>query len=339
MPSSGRQLGITFTAIVVAFVLGLAGCAEPGPETLYYRHVDLDGRFEYVGRHLIPETLAASVNSYRVLRDGAGRLLEIEYRTRGTPGPSAALGGVAKVVFSYEDGFETRRYLDASGEPHARFDPSRIRIDGQGRRVGMSFTGQAGTTRRGGVASYDWEVDERGYRTRSVRLDASGTTTTDSLGVCEVHWVYDDSGNMIEWANHGPDGWPVQDGNGVAVKRYAYDPEGNRTEVRTLSLEGDLVAVPEAGRALGEAAFCAVHRYGYDGHGYRVQDTCLSAEEQRVGHLEMDYDDGGFLTEIREYWSPSTTRPTRSVRYVYDDNGDLRSRTVFDGDGNVIAGR
>jgi YD repeat-containing protein len=338
MLSSCRHLGFTFAAVVVVCVM-TAGCAEPGPETRYYRHVGLDGRFEYVGRHPIPETLAESVNSYRVLRDGAGRLLEIEYRTKGTPGPSAALGGVARVVFNYEDGFETRRYLDAAGQPHARFDPSRIEIDENGRRVGMSFTGEVGTARRGGVARYDWEVDDRGYRTRSIRLDASGTRTTDSLGVCEVHWLYDDAGKMIEWANHGPDGRPVHDGNGVAVKRYAYDPDGNRTEVRNLSLEGTLVTIPEASRVLGEAAFCAVHRYAYDGHGYRVQDTCLSSEEQRVGHLEMDYDDSGFLTEIREYWSSSPTRPTRSVRYDYDDNGDLRSRTVFDGDGNVIAER
>ena len=310
-----------------------------GPRPFYFRHVGLDGRFEYVGRHPIPETLAATVNCYRVLRDGAGRLLEIEYRTRGTPGPSAALGGVAKVVFNYDDGVETRRYLNAAGEPHSRFDPSRIDTDSEGRRVGMSFTGEAGTARRGGVARYDWEVDARGYRTRSVRLDASGTRTTDSLGVCEVHWVYDGAGNMIEWANHGPDGRPVQDGNGVAVKRYAYDPEGNRTEVRNLSLGGALVAIPEASRALGEAAFCAMHRYGYDGDGYRVQDTCLAADEKRVGHLEMDYDDSGFLIETREYWSSSPARPTRSIRYDYDDNGDLRSRTIFDGDGNVIAGR
>ena len=53
----------------------------------------------------------------------------------------------------------------------------------------------------------------------------------------------------------------------------------------------------------------------------------------------MDYDDSGFLIETREYRSSSPDRPTRSVRYDYDDNGDLRSRTIFDGDGNVIAER
>jgi len=83
----------------------------------YYGHIELNGRYEIVGRFPIPDEMAQKVNCYHFFYDDSNQLIKVEYLKRGKLSEDEVFGfGITRVIIERSEGFE-RVYQDVRGNP------------------------------------------------------------------------------------------------------------------------------------------------------------------------------------------------------------------------------
>ena len=124
-----------FLAYSTLFFLGfnLIGCADE--QTNYYRQIEIDGKYDILGKTPIAAEDISKVNSYHFIYDDQGTLREIEYLKSGNKAIDPNFG-VARIIFDYSKGFKKLLFLDEKGEP---------------------------STDKNGIFSIHLKLDEKGY--------------------------------------------------------------------------------------------------------------------------------------------------------------------------------
>jgi len=69
--------------ISMAILLFSVPTGSAGETHQYYRHIELDGSYNLVGRYPVDKKDANSVNCYRFTYDEDGRLIKVEYTKGG----------------------------------------------------------------------------------------------------------------------------------------------------------------------------------------------------------------------------------------------------------------
>ncbi len=252
------------------------------PETSSrYRHVELDGRYDIIGRYPVDEATCAAINCYRFSHDAEGRLVRIKYRASQRPAADPFFGA-AEVRIEHSAGWETRRFLGPDGEPVAGtggFEVVRLELDGEGRRRAAFFHDAGGGPRpnEDGVTQLSFAVDEQGRRTATAFHDAGGNRIAVDGGVLEIAIRYDEGDFPVELRFLDEEDRPKESGRtGCAMIRREHDGLDNLLEARCYGEDGRL----KEHRALG----IAKTRFTYDERGNNVEQRYYGVDG-RLGDL------------------------------------------------------
>ena len=70
--------------LVITSLVCVSGCAtKQAVYSNYYRKVDLDERYAFVGKHPVPKTEVKEIACYRFVYNGIDQLVKVEYLKAG----------------------------------------------------------------------------------------------------------------------------------------------------------------------------------------------------------------------------------------------------------------
>jgi YD repeat-containing protein len=306
--------------MIKAFFLGAifatsAMAATAPPPTLvpvqhppaYFFTVDLDPRYQFIGKGALTEEDAAKANCYRFVYDTQGNVRQIEYRRAGTPMPDPLLG-VARIDFEYQPQIESRSFHDGKGAAVADVDGiygEQLTLNPAGYPIDVKNLNESGSQTRdnSGVIHYVRTLDDHNRLVIGRRIGLLGTAITDENGFFETRTTYDPQGRPIERGNYDASGALLNNDDGVALIRTSYTLYPDSTQVTESYFDSSSLPVEEKSSG--------VH------------------QRQRV------FDKRGFLTD--EAYFDSTGAPTSTLdngiherRYTYDDRGNELTEEFFD---------
>lgn len=314
------------------------------PQANYFFTIDLDPRYQIVGKGALSEEEAATANCYHFVRDKAGKLTDIEYERAGTPMPDP-LFGVPRIHFEYLPGIERRWYRDAQDRP------TRTSLDGvAGEQLTLNAAGyptdvanldESGARLRdtNGVIHYARTLDSRNRVIIARRIGLLGTALTDANGYFETHTEYDDQDHPIERGNYDSEGNLLDDGDGVALTRTTTTiyPDSTQTiesyfDASELAVEDKSTGVHQLEHVVDRRGLLLSESY-YDVTGAPCLDSVGGVHERRY-----EYDDRG--NEISEAFFGIEGKPKdqrkpnfAKVVYQYDEKNRISEKAYFGDDG------
>lgn len=227
-------------------------------------------------------------------------------------------------------------------------------------------------TQRSNISRYKLTYDDKG---RVIKREYAGFQNVDVVDEDMVHgilYTYDEKDRVIETAFIGLDGevrgnkkglaiksreyndkddfvkityltserTPSHDGNNVAVVTFEHDNYGNTVLEKYFDFNGNPVIRTDA--------YVHGHQYSYDKYGHRIKETNLGVDGNpsftTSGYVSslMDYDDNGYLAEIKFVDdNDNLVDVIGSVSYArYSLKNDLKGNPVetmgFDKNGSPI---
>ena len=276
----------------------------------YFFTIDLDPRYQIIGKGALTPEVAAEANCYRFLYNSSGQPRQIDYLRAGMPTPDP-LFGVAQIDFDYQPGMEHRWYRDALGGATANLE---------------------------GIQGEELTLNAAGYPTVVTNVDASGAHMRDSSGVIQYARTLDGANRLVSGRRIGWLGTAITDDSGYFETRTLYDNQGRRIEYANYDSSGNLLNNTD-GTALDRITYTiypdsvlTVRSY-FDTSGQPVPEKSTGVHEfQRVT------DNRGFPVSIAyfdETGAPSVDLDggTHERRYTYDERGNRLSEEFFDTDG------
>ncbi len=282
-----------------------------GPQ--YFFNVDLDPRYQIVGKGPLPADQAATADCYCFTYTPDGKLQRIEFDRAGVP-MTDPLFRSARIDFEYIPGMERRWYRDGTGEPTANINGvagEELTLDATGYPTAVTNLNNSGGTMRDedGVVRIERTLDSQSRVIKGRRTGLLGVYITDRSGLFETRTLYDNLGRTVEYDNYDASGKPLNDNEGIASIRTTYDarPDGN-----------------------------AVTESYFDASGYAAEEKSSGIHER-----ESLYDPRGFLlsTAYFDAGGAPTTDGTTGIherRLVYDARGDQTSEEFFGIDGRPV---
>lgn len=310
----------------------------------YFYTIDLDPRYQIVGRGALTEEAAATANCYCFTYDDKGKLQRIEYRRAGVPTLDPFFQTV-RVDFEYQPNLERRWYRDAQGRPLKNVDDiygEELQLNPAGFPTNVANLNESGgkTRNSSGVLQYARALDDQGRLVSGRRLGLLGTEITDDNGFYETRSVYDDQGQRIEYSNYDASGNPLDDSDGIAVIRTTYTlyPDSKQIIESYFDATGQAAEEKSSGihqrmRTVDNRGFITSESY-YDATGAPTCDI-----EGKIHERRMVYDDKG--NEISEAFygidgklKNQKTAGYAKVIYRYDDKNRVSEKAYFGDDGS-----
>jgi YD repeat-containing protein len=348
-------LGLALALLVILSGSGiatprpLAPPPPPPPATLpvhsprYFFTVDLDPRYQLVGKGELTEEASAQSNCYCFTYDADGRLLRIEYRRAGVPMPDPFYQA-ARIDFEYQPGVERRWYRDAKGQPVRNIDGiygEELSLNGQGFPTDVTNL-DANGARMGdssGILHYVRTLDDKGRLITGRRIGIFGTAVKDDSGYFETRTVYDDQGRRSEYGNYDASGLLLNDDDGVALVRttYTIDPDFIQSVESYFDAAGSTTEEKSSGvhqrqRKIDNRGFLLSESY-FDTFGAPTLDTTTGIHERRY-----TYDDRG--NQLTEEYFGTDDKPKNinsgyaKIVYKYDDRNRIGQWAFFGDDGS-----
>lgn len=257
-----------------------------------------------MGRHAIEADKIGYGSHFKIIRDAEGRLSAIEYwfrkkLTKGGYPRFGAIGGAAKLSFTYDGNKIVRSYLDEEGKPMLNYWK---------------------------VAIEEIELDDRGHKKSMMYKDLDGNRIEGSRGVWEMNWQVSDDGKEVIEKRTGKDGATRRFNNFLDFGRVKmiFNEQGLRTETWNIDENGNAIN--------SEKRQVAGVYTRWDEHTLdEKQITWVDAngKPKDVGPFEVMEGNYGFCTEKYNHDANGNTIGLTK----YNTNGDL---VTPDYDGNVF---
>lgn len=279
----------------------------------YYRHFDMDGRYQYRGLYEVSPVDAYAEWVFAFQYDSEGMLQRVQYLRKGRPFFHPRLGA-AQVLIRREGNFEIREFRNARGLSTSTpqgISSLRLRYNEQGHPTNLYHYDQNGflSPDRNGVSAYAWVLDEKGRRVRSLRFDRMGNRIADRQDRWELEYEWDRqdrlvrvlykdrqgrlqsvdgvvSGLVLHYGPHGErlsltrlgeDGQPIAAANGIMRTQWKYDEQGRQIE-RAYS--------DELGHPVADRRGIAVYRWDYNDTENFVREWYFDSQGERT----LDWD-------------------------------------------------
>jgi len=231
-----------FSLFFIFLITAICGCKKVN-ETIYFRHVEIEGKRTIVGRYPISEELARRADCYYFTYDSLGKLIEVGHLNDGRlAGGFGILGlSVAKIEVKYLKEFEDWTYFDVNGKKAGVFNiySVRYKLDKNGNPISKFNYNQNGKLTKDffhNVAHYSWERDNFGRKIREIYFDEEGKRTHMIFGLLfikkdslyEKIYHYNLLLKTEEIQNLDISKRLIMDKSGVSSRRFKYDRHGNK---------------------------------------------------------------------------------------------------------------
>jgi hypothetical protein len=361
----------------------------------YYRHMIFRASpyGSLMGRHPVQPDKIEYGQHFRIYKDDQGRTSKIEYwfrkaNRKGGYERFGAIGGAAKLVFTYDGNKIIRTYQDEAGKPMInswQIASEEIELDKEGHKKSMIYKNLEGERVEDsrGVWEMKWQVSKNGKEVIESRVGKDGMTKRfnnfldfgtvkmifDDNGLRWETWNIDEQGNNVlspkrqvagvftTWDTRTRDEkqitWVDTNGNpkdlapfevmegydGFCTEIYVHDENGNDLGITRLNDDNDFV-IPAADKGVYD-------RRIFDRQGFLIDQRYFNsvgvpAEQQDgIARIELIRNDKGLVTQVRRYGLNGELKNAISdgvaiIDIEYTEDGQFKSRTDLDKDGNVV---
>jgi hypothetical protein len=336
------SLSVLILAVVLYSCQSKEKSADSGID--YYRQL----RFSetpydpITGNHKITAEEARTVNHYRFSYDNESRLISVEYM-RGNELLRGSSTDAARIRISYDGNKEIHHFFDHRGEPTKRAGvfTSVYELDDNGSRKGLQFLDKEGnpTENRNGIAWYEWQVLLTGQvKENRYNLYGKETVLNEFCPFYELRFSYDDNGWVTDMANYQGDtmyNCTVENCGDIGVSFFAfeYNDVGDLTSFAVRSLTGQL-----SNLYWGWARF----ENKYDQNGYIIERTMFDQDDEPLSGMEVPvtqtvYNEHGSVVErknmdINRNLINHPNSGVSIVKYAYNESGYPSDTLRFDSD-------
>jgi YD repeat-containing protein len=311
--------------------------------TGYFFTIDLDPRYQIIGKGALTEEAAAVSNCYCLTYDMNGRLERVEYRRADRP-IADPLFQTARIDFEYGPGVEHRWYRNEHGQPLNNADGiagELLALNPAGFPVSVTNLDAAGKPVRDGswVIRYDRTLDQHNRLISARRTGLLGIDITDGSGLFETRTVYDNQGRRMEYGNYDSAGNPLDDNDGVALTRTTYTLYPDSTAVIESYFDASGLAVAEKSSGVHQ------RQRTYDNRGLLLSESYFDVtgaptldEKMGIHEHRYEYDDRGELL-AEDFFGidgkPKNEQPDGYARvaYQYDNQNRIITKSYFGDDG------
>lgn len=238
--------------------------------------------------------------------------------------------GIASVVYEYdENGNErSRQFLNDKGSPCVlNWYCSKIEndYDDQGNTIASRYYNTDGKPMTvNGVASYQFEYDNRGNKVRELPLGLNGSVAN---GYFDLRLKYDNLDNVTEYAYYNGKGQPSKCSDGYHRQIMKYNSGNLCTDVEFYDVNGRLVNVGNNK--------CAVIKREYDARGNKISESYFNSDGNRGT-------DGSKVHKYFNQYDKITNQICHQISFGSDgkpiiaDNIAAEGRLEYDKRGNII---
>lgn len=267
------------------------------------------------GGHPISAEEAKNINSYKFTYDSLGRLVSVEFVRNDVMLGYSSMRGASKIVYAYEDGKQLKHFFNK--------DNRQIKVDG-------------------GVYTYEYTLDEDGFRTGLRFLDSLGNQMENRNKIAYYKWTRTDDGmvkeNRYNLANQET---IMSEFCPFYELRFTYNDKGYVT--RMANYQGDSLynCTAENCGDIGVSYFLFEPNEHGDLLSFTVHNTTGRLANLYWGWAKRisKYDENGNLIETQVYDQDDELVGGNMIpitQYVYDEHGALIKTINMDKDRNVI---
>ena len=284
--------------------------AIPQAGTRYFFNIDLDPRYQIVGKGPLSAEEAATANAYCFTYDTQGRLERVEFRRANVPIADPFYQS-ARIDFEYGPGIEQRWFRNERGQPIINVDgisDEELGLNPAGFPASVTNLNATGGRVRdaSGVIRYNRTLNDQNYLIKARRTGLLGIDITDNSGLFETRTNYDAQGRRVEYQNFNSAGQPLNDADGISLIRTTYTTSPDSQA--TIETYFDANGLPASEKSTG------VHQRQrlFDLRGFLLSESFFDI----TGAPTLDT-----ISQIHEH------------RFSYNAQGELLSEEFFDADG------
>jgi hypothetical protein len=306
---------VIVTAMTVFFI---ASCNKaPQTKVEYYRNLLFsETNFDTEkGSHPLTPEQAKDINSYKFTYDETGRLVSIEFVRNDSLLGYSNMDGAAKVVYTYENGKQIKRFYDKSNKQIAvngNVFTYEFTLDSTGMRTGLKFFDSTGTAveSRNKIHSYVWaKLPDGMVKENRYNLANQETIMSEFCPFYELRFSYNDKGFVTRMANYQGDSLyncTAENCGDIGVSYFFFENSDAGDQI-SFSVHNT------SGRLSNLYWGWAKRVNTVDENGYVTETKVFDQDDEPVG---------GSLIPV--------------TRNTYDEHGALIKTEHFDKDGNII---
>ncbi len=308
--------------VAVLAVLLIAGIQSCNKQTdlsrvEYFRNIlfsETSWDFER-GSHPVTAEQAKDINSYKFTYDSLGRLESVEFVRNDVLLGYSQLRGASKIVYTYNEGKQLKHFFNK--------DNQQIKVDG-------------------GVYTYEYSLDDKGFRTGLRFLDSLGNAMENRNKIHNYVWTRTDDGMVREnrFTLAGEE-TIMSEFCPFYELRFTYNEKGYVT--RMANYQGDSLynCTAENCGDIGVSYFEFRNNEHGDVLSFSVHNTTGRLSNLYWGWAKRvsTYDENGSVTETMVYDQDDELVGGNMIpitRYEYDEHGALVKTINMDKDRNVI---
>ncbi len=319
--------------LYVVLLLSVTGSALFAAENVkYFWNVEIDQSHAIIGYHPVDAKLIGKVRCCRVTYDKQGRVTMLEYLGAGRASFDNS-SGASMVKIEYQDGFERRSYLNSFGRSmtcNGGFNSERIKMDKESHKGSLFVYDEFGnlTADQSGAARYQWDLDDKGFIIKEIKMDVEGERVANNEGVYEERYKLDDKERLIEQRYFGKDGQLIADQNGVAIKKLKWDGGHNVLELQSFGPDELLLGR----KSVATADFI------WDDRDNRIEAKYFDDNGKLLRIIKNTFDANGNLTEKQLFDDVDKPRAegVAKTTYTFDAQNHITRLTIFDKDGKKM---
>lgn len=346
--------------------------AKPAPTPppsgpVYFFNIDLNPRYQIVGRGQVPPEAAATDDCYCFTYDTKGKLQRIEFDRAGTPMRDPFFN-VERIDFEYAPGVEHRWYHDGAGQPVSNINGVKgeeLTLNAAGFPTTLTNLNESGGHMRdtAGAIRYDRTLDKQSRVVRCRRSGLLGTDIRDDNGDFETRTLYDAQSRPVDYGNYDASGQALEDNEGVAschttyatlpgssqVTEDYFDASGRPTEEKSTGIHERRSTYDPNGFLISEACFDAsgapttdittgIHerRYTYDSRGNRTSEEFFGADGQPKNHKVAGFARVIYRYDDKDRVSEKSYVGDDGLPQIQPDVGAAVVRQEYDAQGRII---
>lgn len=267
------------------------------------------------GSHPLTTEEARNVNSYKFTYDSLGRLASVEFVRNDVLLGYSSMRGASRILYTYEDGKQLKHFFNK--------DNQQIKVDG-------------------GVYTYEYSLDEAGFRNGLRFLDSLGNPVENRNKIHNYVWTRTSDGmlkeNRYTLANEET---IMSEFCPFYELRFTYNDKGFVT--RMANYQGDSLynCTAENCGDIGVSYFLFENSDQGDVLSFSVHNTTGRLSNLYWGWAKRisKYDENGYLTETLVYDQDDELVGGNMIpitQYVYDEHGALIKTVNLDKDHQVI---
>jgi len=311
---------LVLAVIAITLIAGLQSCKKQAADQSrveYYRNMLFSETSWDIerGSHPITAEEAKNLNSYKFTYDSLGRLATVEFVRNDVMLGYSSMREASKIVYTYEEGRQLKHFYDK--------DNNQIKVDG-------------------GVLTYEYSLDEQGFRTGLRFLDSLGNAVENRNKIHNYSWTRTSDGMIRENRyNLAKEETIMSEFCPFYELRFTYNDKGFVT--RMANYQGDTLynCTAENCGDIGVSYFLFETNDQGDLLSFTVHNTAGHLSNLYWGWAKRvsKYDENGNVTESMVYDQDDELVGGNMIpitQYVYDEHGALVKTINMDKDRNVI---